>query len=581
MAYKGFSGSGTVGNFLSTTQLELQYPAVNHAGRRATVEATVGQVTPYFCDGVSWNAEVTATTNPVTGGIDLSAGGSVVVKNGFTSAVPYKAAFWGDSRYNGFPGSGTDVSQSGSLSAPTRSPMWICSFLGDTEYYKTYAVSGDTAPAWQSISRTAGKTFVNLNASDVDIVFIQYGVNDAMVLTSAATLTGYLQNLVAEILKSGKLVVFESIYPVNTPASQYVAAQATIDTVNANIQTWLANFSSQAVYVDTATTFKAGGTYASSTYIAAADGIHPTRLGAYTSGKLVAAGARNLLPRRSAEFYGPASASPNMLNLTSPFPILTQFNSMNQGTATVVQSSGQDSAGYYYEWNITPLTFGTTYTEAVLQLSVNFQTTSPPYYALTGNEVLQGGAKVLIDDGFSGAPNAYAMALRCRFFTGAVFSDIGGAGGAPTALDTKYNEKFSLQMLTPRLPNNGTASAVANPAVSSGLMLQLIVDSETLNVPYRVRLYNPQIRRVGFTSAAVSSTVGASPATITNTTNGPQQYFISGGTVSGITFNGIATGLTSGAFVLDPGDALVVTHTVAPTQVVKQLLTQPTLRNFI
>jgi len=81
MAYKGFAGNGYVGNFLSTTALETQYPAQMHAGRRATVEATVGQVSPYFSDGDAWSATVQSTVNPLTGGI------SFLLPDGTTSQV--------------------------------------------------------------------------------------------------------------------------------------------------------------------------------------------------------------------------------------------------------------------------------------------------------------------------------------------------------------------------------------------------------------------------------------------------------------------------------------------------------------
>jgi len=74
MAYKGFAGNGYVGNFLSTTTLETQYPAQMHAGRRATVEATVGQVSPYFSDGGVWSATVQSTVNPTTGGMSFLVG---------------------------------------------------------------------------------------------------------------------------------------------------------------------------------------------------------------------------------------------------------------------------------------------------------------------------------------------------------------------------------------------------------------------------------------------------------------------------------------------------------------------------
>ena len=54
MAYKGFVGSGTVGHFLTTTDLQNRFPADTYAGRRATVEITVGSATQYFSDGLSW-----------------------------------------------------------------------------------------------------------------------------------------------------------------------------------------------------------------------------------------------------------------------------------------------------------------------------------------------------------------------------------------------------------------------------------------------------------------------------------------------------------------------------------------------
>jgi hypothetical protein len=75
MAYKGFVGSGTVGNFLSTVSLETQYPAQNYAGRMATIEAPVGQVTQYFSDGLAWKANVRSVTDPLTGVIGLNANG--------------------------------------------------------------------------------------------------------------------------------------------------------------------------------------------------------------------------------------------------------------------------------------------------------------------------------------------------------------------------------------------------------------------------------------------------------------------------------------------------------------------------
>ena len=63
MAYQGFSGSGTVGNFASTTILQNMYPAQRYAGRFATVE-TNGLVDLYFSNGSIWTTTA-MTASPV------------------------------------------------------------------------------------------------------------------------------------------------------------------------------------------------------------------------------------------------------------------------------------------------------------------------------------------------------------------------------------------------------------------------------------------------------------------------------------------------------------------------------------
>lgn len=68
--------------------------------------------------------------------------------------------------------------------------------------------------------------------------------------------------------------------------------------------------------------------------------------------------------------------------------------------------------------------------------------------------------------------------------------------------------------------------------------------------------------------------LSASPSVISNTTNTPVVYAISGGTVSGIEFsfdgtNYIPTGQVSGMIIVEPGCSIRITHTVPPT--VKQL----------
>lgn len=66
-------------------------------------------------------------------------------------------------------------------------------------------------------------------------------------------------------------------------------------------------------------------------------------------------------------------------------------------------------------------------------------------------------------------------------------------------------------------------------------------------------------------SSGVSISVGASPYSYQNLDSSPETVVVSGGSVSSIKYNGVTTGLTSGAFVLNPGDELTVTYSTAPT----------------
>jgi len=72
----------------------------------------------------------------------------------------------------------------------------------------------------------------------------------------------------------------------------------------------------------------------------------------------------------------------------------------------------------------------------------------------------------------------------------------------------------------------------------------------------------------GYQLGASTITVGASPYTYTAGVT-PEAVYVSGGTVSGITKNGV-TMPTSGTFYLNPNEAIVVTYSVAPTMVKDQ-----------
>ena len=73
-----------------------------------------------------------------------------------------------------------------------------------------------------------------------------------------------------------------------------------------------------------------------------------------------------------------------------------------------------------------------------------------------------------------------------------------------------------------------------------------------------------------WTGARTAVTVTASPFTLINPENCPIQVFVSGGTVTALTFSRDAVtfdscGLLAGMVALNPNDRIVITYTVAPT----------------
>lgn len=64
-----------------------------------------------------------------------------------------------------------------------------------------------------------------------------------------------------------------------------------------------------------------------------------------------------------------------------------------------------------------------------------------------------------------------------------------------------------------------------------------------------------------------SPAVPASGTAQTNTSGTDCTVYVTGGTVTAVAVNGIATGLTAGAFRVPAGQTITLTYTAAPTWV--------------
>lgn len=449
--------------------------------------------------------------------------------------------------------------------------------MGDADLQYNFGYSGGTAANWDILTAsdraTHGKTIKALEAIYTDVVVMQLGVNDAIAGTAAATIVGYLKENIVEILKQGKRLLFEAIYPVNTPGTNYEAAQVIVDAVNASMAAWVPTLPASSIkYVDVATPLKDANGYLSTAY-SDATGIHPNAAAAKLIAALDVAAIREWLPKRVAQFYSPEPKAPNMLNLFNPTTPQNQVFLTAVGGSTwaaISPTVGEDSYGSYIDIDLQPTALASGVATARIDFSANFNTSVSPYYALLGNEKIQGGVKCIIDDGNGGASSVIGFGFRQRNYTAAAYNDWGiSAAVASTEPAIGY---VDAQVNTPKLLNL-TASASAVPSAGSGYQLQFFICVNTLDA-LRVRVYNPRLGAVGFVNSvltAASFDIPASTVAYTNASTGKQQITVGGGTVSEIALNGVATGLTAGVFILNPGDTMTPTYSAAPTWTINHI----------
>ena len=117
---------------------------------------------------------------------------------------------------------------------------------------------------------------------------------------------------------------------------------------------------------------------------------------------------------------------------------------------------------------------------------------------------------------------------------------------------------------------NGVLSAYLN---QNGTSQPLAVLNATQTFTASTTFSSPIIASAGVqTTAGASSTVtvGASPYTYQNTSASNQQVFITGGVITGLTFNpngtsGLSLNTGTSAVTLRKGDSITITYTTAPT----------------
>ena len=496
------SPSGAVANF-SLTASRAFGPFQNDQGYKISCLTGTVDVTESVADGVndmgSLASLATDTSGNVTGLVGpggVNIGMPVPTK---ITDVPYLMASFGDSRSAGEPSIfAPDFNVTSSYFRATRFPVMFMGAMGDVEYCRNYGVGGDTCAAWASTTRaisggvSGSASITNLINETVDFVSIQYGINDIVnwdgatpaLGTFVTTQIAYHKAYIAEILKSGKKVVWESINPCTSAGYGSAAAtkKTAVDQINAGVRDFLGNFTMWTVYADTATSLKASDGYANSAYYA--DGVHFNRTGALLSGRLVAAAARQILPKKPAISYGASPARPNFIDWITPAVYTVAETGSVSGLVT---TTGVENGEFYIQHVYTP-TAGARFRAA----TNGHVGTATPRYALSIGDVVQGSARIVVDDGSGGAPNASAIDMRHRMYgASGVFQSTGELSNLTLTPLTGFDQR----VMTPRVASQMASASIADVGLSQGYALEVFVTSPS-TAPVRVRIYSPQLRRV-------------------------------------------------------------------------------------
>ena len=470
------------------------------------LDAFIGSTLSRYDDGVLTTVD---SNYPATLGLDSSGNVTGLVGPGGSSLglpvatnitdVPYLMASFGDSRSAGEPAIvAPDFNVTSSHFRATRFPVMLMGAMGDVEYCRNYGVGGDTCAAWASTTRaisggTSGSASItNLINETLDFVAIQYGVNDVVnwdgatpvLATFVTTQIGYHKAYITEILKSGKKVVWESINPCTSAGYGAAAAtkQTAVDQINAGVGEFLGYFPLWAVYADTATSLKASDGYANSTYYA--DGVHFNRTGALLSAGIVATAARKILPKKPAISYGALPVRPNFIDWINP-AVYTVAESGSVGG--LVTTTGVENGEFYIQHVYTPSA------GARFRAATNGHVgTATPRYAISIGDVVQGSARIVVDDGAGGAPNASAIDVRHRMYgASGVFQSTGDLSN----LTLTPSGKFDQRVMTPRVASQMASASIADVGLSQGYALEVFVTSPS-TASVRLRIYSPQLRRV-------------------------------------------------------------------------------------
>jgi len=422
---------------------------------------------------------------------------------------PIRMATYGDSRAN--IGGGLLLAADGGYSGE-KTPAVLSLLRGDLLPVFNGGISGDTAANWNSASRISGSQAVtDCIAATPDVVVIQYGINDFIAGTSAATVYGYLQALITEFLGAGIFVVFESTYTcakgpatyingysssggfssTTTPA-EYNARLAEMQACNALMQTWLAGFPGRALYVETNATLAASDGFAKTdgTWY---DGTHLSQVGCRIAARLInialAPYFGSGLVGKPLKLLSRNAVNDACITVSSGRAAGYSAGATETGTLAYSYQVVQDASGEWcQEYTITNTTAAGTAARARLEIVPSF-VGAGTYPVLAAADQLQASVQVYADNGAGGAPPVHTIFARARVYYNDATNEYAQAGGIAQQGSTDHPGYSQAETLRFVLPRRAVKAAMSNSTIIAGAgpatALALIV---CMNQPGTVRL---------------------------------------------------------------------------------------------
>lgn len=460
----------------------------------------------YVSDGNVWVSFAGPALSALlaSDGNSFDSGARYKRRSGFS---PLRVATFGDSRAN--IGASYTATVDGGYSGE-KMPTWLSALRGDMLFVFNGGISGNRAVNWDNNTdnrQTNLQSVTDCIATTPNLVIIQYGINDVIAGTSAATIYAALQAMINEFLGAGIFVAFESIYTcargpasyingyassggfsATTNQTEYEARLAVMQSINASMSTWLAGFPGRAVFVDTNSTLAATDGYAKTdgTFY---DGTHISQVGCR-------AGAR-VMNTALAPYFGTGMAGKPLSGLSR--------NALNDACITVVSgraagfSAGateagtlaysyqvvQDAAGdWCQEYTITNTTAAATAARARLDLVPTFigASTVP---ILAAGDLMQGAVDVYVDNGAGGAPALHTVYGRGRIYYNDASNEYSQTLAIAQLASTDhppFSQAESFRMITPR---RAIKTAMTNTNIIANTAFSVFV---CMNQPGTVRV---------------------------------------------------------------------------------------------